>query len=366
MKLFGDEAPVLIWMCEPNKLRYYFNKKWLEFTHRSLEEELGNGWMESVFPEDRQKYLETFQKAFERKDDYCIAYRLKAGTEEYRWVMENGSPLFSSEGRFTGYLGCCADITPLKRREEILREKERMERDFVADVSHDLRTPIAAIQGFTETLLQGAIHDSKNCLRFLKLIEKHAVHLNKLLEDLLTLSALEFRKAAVSLEPIPLADFVTEFVQGLAPLVKKKNVLIKMNIHSKIMLYSDRKNLSKIFQNLITNSIKFSPMGGWIKVSAYEENDEVVVSIQDHGRGISNKDLPTIFDRFNGHHGSAHPNQSHTGLGLHITKQIVNSSGGRIWVESVEGTGSTFSFTLPTHRSKISSPIMDVKELATV
>ncbi|MBI4346883.1 MAG: response regulator [Elusimicrobia bacterium] len=227
-----------------------------------------------------------------------------------------------------------------------LRERDRMQREFVANVSHELRTPIAAIKGFSETLRRGAIDDDRNRLRFVRTIETHADRLAALVEDLLTLAAIESGRDVPQPKVVELEAFTRELVLSMSPLSGRRRVGIDLQLVD-ARLFVDAKHLSQVLQNLVDNAIKYNRPGGRVRVEAVLERDAVRVAVKDSGIGIPPDELPHIFTRF---HRSARAKElaiRGTGLGLHIVKHIVEANGGRVWAESVPEQGSTFYFTVP-------------------
>jgi two-component system phosphate regulon sensor histidine kinase PhoR len=238
------------------------------------------------------------------------------------------------------------DITQRQKAEEAekLRHSERMQRDFVATVSHEFRTPVAAIQGFAQTLQKGGLDDTRNRLSFVNIIEKHAKRLSRLVEDLLELSAMESGKRTPKTETVSVAKYVRKYARTIGPLFKRKKLSLRVEIPPEVKASVDKSQLSQVFQNLFSNAIKFSRRGGRIHVTGRQLQHAVVVSVRDAGPGIDEEYLPKIFDRFN----QARKDRSvGTGLGLSIAKQIVESHGGHIWAESTKGKGAVFHFTLP-------------------
>ncbi len=255
---------------------------------------------------------------------------------------------FQPKDGVTGVL-VVRDSTERRQAEEAekLRQSERMQREFVATVSHEFRTPVAAIKGFAETLKNGGLQDHRNRLKFVTIIEKHAHRLSRLIEDILELSALESGKRSPKPETIGLRKFVKRIARGLTPLLRKKRLTVRVSIPDGVRVYADKTMLAQVLQNLFSNGIKFSPAGGRIVVDAVGLAEGVRMSVSDSGSGISAEDLPHIFERFNVAKKIERNSASGTGLGLSIVKQIVEAHGGRVWAESGEGRGATFRFTLP-------------------
>lgn len=235
-----------------------------------------------------------------------------------------------------------------------LKELERVRQDFVANVSHELRTPLSTIKGYAETLLDGALKEEV-AFSFLQVIKKHTDRLTKIVEDLLMLSKIESREFPLHREPLSLTeviDNVLELVQGAAE--KKKVSFSKDYPPETLLVEADRNDLEQILINLLDNAVKYNREGGTVLISlALKDTKEVEVSIQDNGIGIPKDDLPRIFERFYRVDKGRSKELGGTGLGLSIVKHLVQAYGGRVWVESRLGEGSTFYFTLPAYEGKV-------------
>jgi two-component system phosphate regulon sensor histidine kinase PhoR len=265
-------------------------------------------------------------------------------------------PIRGARGEVRGVAVCSRDVSAETRGERAaaeaarLRESERLQREFVANVSHELRTPVAAIRGFAETLRLGASEDPKTRTAFLKIIEKHAIRLSGLIEDLLSLTAIEsgrrpLRRKAVALEPL-----IRGVVAGLGPLLREKEIQVALELQPGLVAFADEDQLVQVLQNLLSNAIRYSARGGSARVSAEKLGRQAIVSVADKGRGIPAADLPTIFQRFNRPQRMTRGKEGGTGLGLSIAKELIEAHGGRIWAESALRRGSTFRFTVPLRR----------------
>jgi two-component system CheB/CheR fusion protein len=240
------------------------------------------------------------------------------------------------------------DVTPVKQAAEAaaLRKSESRQRDFVANVSHELMTPITAIKGYSEALVSGALEDPRKRLKFTQIIEKHADRLTQLVEDLLQLSTSEAGHKK-SVDTVPLAGQIKKLLLGLAPVAKKKGVTIRVKVAPELKVAINKAELNQILQNLIANAVKYNRSKGRVTIAASVVGKRIIVSIQDTGIGVPKEDLTRIFDRFHRAANARSMTERGTGLGLSIVKSILVAHGCRIWAESSDGRGTTFFFTLP-------------------
>lgn len=228
-----------------------------------------------------------------------------------------------------------------------IRKLENLRTEFVANVSHELKTPLTSIQGFIETLLSGASQDPKQNEKFLKMMEEDANRLARLIHDLLELSKIESQKTPRPEEVIPLAEEVDKTLQGLGSPVREKSIHVEKKFASTLRVRANRDQFKQVLLNLFDNAIKFNKQGGKITVDARPVKDQIQISIEDTGIGIPQDAVPRIFERFFRADKARARGMGGTGLGLAIVKHIVESHGGEISCESEFGRGSKFSFTLP-------------------
>lgn len=229
-----------------------------------------------------------------------------------------------------------------------LRRLERVRRDFVANVSHEFKTPLTAIQGFAETLLAGALEDRRNSRRFLEIIRDHASRLGRLTDDLLKLSLIEAGKLELDIQPIALADLVAACVETSRFQANQKQLVLEVKCPSQLpRVKGDAGRLREVLQNLLDNAVQYTPTGGRILVSAALQDQRMVITVADTGIGIPEAEQGRIFERFYRVDAARSREVGGTGLGLAIAKHIVEAHGGRIWVESAIGQGSKFHFSIP-------------------
>lgn len=230
-----------------------------------------------------------------------------------------------------------------------LRRLERVRRDFVANVSHEFKTPLTAIQGFAETLLSGALDDKANRRRFVEIIREHAQRLARLTDDLLKLSRIEAGRLELEVRPSRVEALVNGCIETTRLKAEAKGIQIHADLEENApMVRGDGAQLSEVLQNLLDNAVQYTPAGGKIEVRARSNGQGVVFTVIDTGIGIPESDLERIFERFYRVDAARSREAGGTGLGLAIARHIVDAHGGRIWVESAVGQGSRFHFSIPT------------------
>ncbi|MEI7481854.1 MAG: ATP-binding protein [Elusimicrobiota bacterium] len=251
----------------------------------------------------------------------------------------SASPIIE-EGAVRGCVLVARDITGP-------RKLEAMRRDFVANVSHELKTPLTAIIGCAETLLNGALEDREHGPVFARSIHEQAVRLDNLVNDLLKISYAESGRASIEKVSVDLRTLVDDTARGLAAILVKKKVSIINLVAAGLSVNADRDKLSQVLINLLDNAAKYNRDNGEIKISAAADADITKVLVEDTGHGIPPGHLPRIFERFYRVDKARSRELGGTGLGLSIVKHLVELHGGTTGVESAEGRGSTFWFTLP-------------------
>ena len=237
----------------------------------------------------------------------------------------------------------------LKQKEiDELKKLEAFRKEFIADVSHELKTPIFAAQGFVHTLLDGAVNDKTVRIKFLKKAAKSLDGLDMLVQDLLTLSHIETGQIKMHFETIDLYKLTEEVFEQFEEKADKKDVRLRIEgMPHKVLVYADWQRISQVMTNLISNAIKHSFDGSEVVVSFDIAKKNVMTSIKDSGEGIPPEHINRIFERFYRVDKSRSREKGGTGLGLAIVKHILDGHGTRAEVESTPGKGSTFSFKLP-------------------
>jgi PAS domain S-box-containing protein len=345
-------APVLIWIADTDMAATFFNQHWLEFTGRSMEQELGDGWADGVHPDDYDLFMNAYADAFEKREPFEFEYRLRRHDGDFRWVLDVGRPRFTPEGEFVGYIGSCTDITPLKDAENAVtkdrdtaQEVARLKSAFVMNMTHEVRTPLTVILGFTSMLHQGVQPQYR---RFVNVIERSGRRLLLMLDSVLDLAQLESGTIHPERTPFNLTEVATSVVNTFRTAAEEKNLDFDYAAPAQpVYAAFDHRVLTRVLSNVLDNAVKFTDTGG-IRVAVERENGEAQVIVSDTGVGIADEFLPYVFDEFSQESTGLERTHQGTGLGLSVSKRLLELMGGHIRVESRKDVGSTFTIVLPS------------------
>jgi len=347
LKIF-EEFPALIWRSRLDKLCDYFNKTWLEFTGRTMEQEFGNGWAEGVHPDDFNACLQTYVNAFDERRSFLMEYRMKNKLGEYRWIRDFGRPFYDLDNTFLGYIGSCYDITENKNNENKLIELNAAKDKFFSVIAHDLRAPLSSIIGFSEHLMAVVkARDYEQTGKMADIIMQSSARAMDLLMNLMEWAQLQSGRMEFNPECIEMNPIINEAVLLLSGNATQKSITISNTLSPEIRVNADRAMVSTVLRNLISNGIKFTQPGGTITIKSAVKQQELIVSVTDTGVGISKKRIDKLFEINESYSTSGTQNEKGTGLGLILCREFIEKNNGKIWVESKSERGSTFYFSLP-------------------
>lgn len=338
-RIMADTAPVLIWISNIDKLCYFFNKCWLDFTGRTLEQEYGNGWAEGVHPDDLERCLSIYTGCFDKRVPFKMEYRLRRYDGQYRWLLDNGVPRYTESGEFAGYIGSCIDIQEMK-------EAELAKDEFINIAGHELKTPLTTLMVTAQMLKK--LYDTEPASHFipdlLKTTTSSLKKLETLINDLLRVGPIKDGYMKVNITSFKFADLLGECFEYFK-LTEDKQFTIHGSRDN--ILYADRKKIEQVMMNLLNNAIKYAPASEEIGIYIEEADALVKITVTDYGPGIPEENLPFIFERY--YRGGKHIKNHIAGLGigLYISREIIRAHGGDMGVHSQSGNGSSFWFTLP-------------------
>ena len=289
-----------------------------------------------------------------------LTRRLKNLSEEMRRVSDSGFDLApelvvdSSDGDEIDQLAHSFVTMSGKIKEQLaqLKENDNLRRELVSNISHDLRTPLSAMQGYLETLIiKGKTLSEEERTRYLKIARRHTIRLGSLIGDLFELSKLESASVTPQLEAFSVPELVQDIAQEFQLEAEKKGITLSIKLDTNTALtIGDIGLIQRVLENLVRNAIRFTPAGGEVTLSISERPQTVAVAVSDTGPGIPDKDIPRIFDRFYRSEQGETARADSTGLGLAIVKRILDLHDSRITVVSKLDAGTRFEFELPLHR----------------
>ena len=350
----ADAAPVMIWMSGPDKEGVFFNKGWLEFTGRTLEQELGDGWLQGVHTEDLAHCLDVCGTAFGRREPFTVEYRLRRKDGEYRWLIDTGTPRFESDGTFLGYIGSCIDITPRKQAElERQRQNTELARvgrvalmgEFAASLAHEINNPVGAMVANAsagQRMLANGQLGTDELRELLADIVADGLRAREVIEGVRNM----VRKSDTSHVIVQINDVLRDLLQIVRADALERKVKIKQEINSDAgSVRGNRVQLLQVLLNLTLNAfeamaVNRSDARCLVISSAFGSNGEIVIQVRDQGPGFPPGIVEQLFEPF------FSTKAEGTGMGLAIARSIVEAHGGTLSGENC-ASGACFTVRLP-------------------
>ena len=286
--------------------------------------------------------LRAFDEALRSREPLSRRLRLPGG-RAFELTM---TPLPDAAGGHAGVIGLLFDITRLEAL-------ERVRRDFVADITHELRTPLASILAAVETLLGGALDSPTDARRFLRILSRNSRRMEAILSDLTDLSMIETGRIPLTLASLDVGSAIRETVEAMAPRAARRSIRIGIDVPEVLTLRADRRRFEQILVNLLDNAVKFTPEGGDVTIAARREDRSIMIAVDDSGPGIPPDSLDRVFHRFFQVDRSRDRKVPGTGLGLAIVKHLVQHHAGQIQAQNRPGGGARFVLRFPIAEGSI-------------
>jgi PAS domain S-box-containing protein len=371
--LLAESMPQIVWITLSDGMNIYFNQQWVDYTGLTLEESYGTGWIKPFHPDDQKRAWNAWQNAVTNNAEYSLECRLRQKDGDYFWWLVRGIPILDKKGNIIKWFGTCTDIQNIKETEiELLKAKEKAEESdrlksaFLANMSHEIRTPMNGILGFADLLKEPGLTGEMQ-QEYILIIEKSGVRMLNIINDIVDISKIEAGLMEVNIQESNINKQIEFIYTFFKPQFEEKGLhfLIKNTLSEKeAFIKSDSEKIYGILTNLVKNAMKFTEQGtielGYT-LKTENASAELEFYVKDMGIGIPKDRQDAIFERFIQADVSDKMASQGTGLGLSISKAYVEMLGGKIWVESEEGKGSTFYFTLP-YQTKLEEKIITDKD----
>ena len=343
-----EATPVLLWIAAPDGSCNFLSQNWFEFTGQAADTAVGAGFLEAVHPDDRGKVVTTMRSADSQHHGFQLEYRLRRSDGEYRTTISAAAPRKSESGEFAGYIGSIIDITERKRAEDALKEADARKDEFLATLAHELRNPLAPLRNGLQVIAKSR-HDPEAVTHAREMMERQLHQMVRLVDELLDVSRISRGKLQLKRERVELVTVIQSAVETSRPLIEAAGHEFLISIpREPILLDADVTRLSQVFTNLLGNASKYTPPNGRIEFTVRRRSPFVIISVKDNGIGIPPRMITKVFDMFRQVEGTPERPQNGLGIGLTITRRLVEMHGGTILATSDgEGHGSEFTVRLP-------------------
>ncbi|HEX3775797.1 MAG TPA: ATP-binding protein [Polyangiaceae bacterium] len=343
-----ETMPQLCWISGADGKCTFRNRRWREYSGYAYDDPNAEGWRALYAPDSVEQVFGDWKKSVESKQPFELEARLRRADGEQRWFLMRAVALCDDTGSVLAWMGTCTDVHDRRLLHEDALRTAKMKDEFLATVSHELRTPLNAILGWAHLLKGGGLPPEK-LARALESIERNALAQARLVDDLIDLSRIVSGKMRLDSRVIDPTEPVEGALDTVRPSASAKGIdLVSAVDREAGLVMADPGRLQQIVWNLLGNAVKFTPRNGRVSLQLKRVGRELQIVVSDSGAGIKRDFLPHLFERFSQEDGSMHRSNGGLGLGLAITKQLVELQGGEVQVESRgEGRGATFTVILP-------------------
>jgi len=374
-RTLADDAPMMIWSSDAEGQVDFVSRVWSQFAGRPPETDLGDGWLESVHPEDRARCERSYRRAIERRRSFIAEYRARRADGQTRWILGKGVPRHDDDGAFAGLIGVAVDITELRRAESDLKRAtraaqsaDRAKSEFLANMSHEIRTPLTTILGYADLLREdGDAHRAPpQRLQAIDLIRLAGRHLLTILNDVLDLSKIEAGEMNIEIVDTDLPRLLAECLDLMRFAASGRGVALHLEMDTPlpIMVRTDPTRLRQVLLNLLGNAVKFTEQGT-VTLRCGMDGDALVVDVEDTGVGMSPEQASRLFQPFAQADPSVARTHGGTGLGLAISRRLATLMGGSVMLlRTEEGVGSCFRARLEMEVPEGSRRLADRAALA--
>lgn len=339
--------PQQVWTAGVNGRLNFVNKQVCDYLGVDEGSLLQHGWEKWIHQEDKEMCRAAWERSVETGNDYMIEFRLQDKRGAYRWHLGRATALRDTDGAISLWLGTNTDI-------QLQKDNEHRKDEFLSIVSHELKTPLTSIKLYNQLSQQTDSADKRR--DFTEKSTAHITRLERLIRDLLDVSRINAGKMSYNLEPFSFDELLDQTVESLQILTPKHRFVVDEN--QQVTVTGDRHRIEQVLNNLLLNAVKYSPDADKVIITSRVISDAVIISVQDFGIGIEEKDLTRLFDRYYRADNSQMKFDG-LGLGLYISAEILKRHNGSLWIESELGKGSTFNFLLPLNGQR------ELKELDT-
>jgi PAS domain S-box-containing protein len=353
-------APQIVWFADGEGRLTYCNQYWYSYTGLSERETLGDGWINALHPDDRDRIATGWSDAVKQGVEYESELRLRKLDGDYCWFLVRSRPSRDEFGKINARLGIGIDIEERKRAEQEALAASRAKSEFLASMSHELRTPLNAIGGYAELLALG-VRGSLNAdqAQDIARIRRSQKHLLTLINDVLNFAKVDAGQAEYRLTAVPVDEALKDTESMIAPQILAKGLRYQYKGAGRTeSVLADPEKMQQIVLNLLSNAVKFTETGGSITVSATPQGGCIEISVKDTGVGIAEEKIDKVFDPFVQAGRQLNQPAQGVGLGLAISRDLARAMNGEICLESAVGKGSTFTLSLPR------APRMDPADVA--